>query len=368
MEEKRMKIERSTEANFLVRHAMLQIEIGINKLFKGRNMKEIMRNMLVIALFGLVVLLPTQATWAVGTPTGTDITNQATASYNVGPTNFVENSNVTTTTVAELLDVSTVWEDAAPVTVNPGDTVQITTFLVTNIGNGNDVYTLAGLSTLAGDDFNPTLNDLFFDTNGNGFYDPGVDAQYLPGVNDPSLDADQSIIVFVSNNIPTGVIDGDLGFTQLTATSSLGANAPGTIFPAQGDFGTDAVIGNTGGDDSDIGIYVVSNVVMTVDKSVIITDPFGTNEPIPGAVLSYSIVVTTAGSGIAENVVITDVIPANTTYNPGTLTLNSTPLTDIVDGDPGDVGGTTPNTVTVNLGDLAAPAPIQTITFDVTIN
>jgi uncharacterized repeat protein (TIGR01451 family) len=313
-------------------------------------------------------MLPAQITWAVGTPTGTDITNQATASYNVGPTNFVENSNVTTTTVAELLDVSTVWQDAAPVTVNPGDTVQITTFLVTNIGNGNDTYTLEGLSTLPGDDFNPTLNDLYFDTNGNGIYDPGVDAQYLQGVNDPSLDADESIIVFSSNNIPTGVIDGDLGFTQLNAITSLGAGAPGTIYPGQGDFGTDAVLGNSGGDDSDIGIYVVSNVVMGIVKSVIITDPFGTNEPIPGAVLAYSIVVTATGSGTAENVVITDPLPLNTTYNPGTLTLNSTPLTDIVDGDAGDVGGTTPNTVTVNLGDLAAPAPIQTITFDVTID
>lgn len=331
-------------------------------------MKNITKNGMAIVLLGLAIVFHANVSWAVGTPTGTDITNQATASYNVGPTNFVEVSNITTTTVAELIDVSTVWQDAAPVTVNPGDTVQITTFLVTNIGNGNDTYTLEGLSELPGDDFNPTLNDLYFDSNGNGIYDPGVDAQYFPGVNDPSLDADQSIIVFLSNNIPAGVTDGDLGFTQLTAISSLGAGAPGTIFPGQGDFGTDAVLGNSGGDDSDIGIYVVSNVIMTIVKSVIITDPFGSNEPIPGAVLSYSIVVTAAGSGTAENVVITDPIPANTTYNPGTLTLNSTPLTDIVDGDPGDVGGTTPNTVTVNLGDLAAPAPIQTITFDVTIN
>lgn len=331
-------------------------------------MNKITKNILAIALLGIAVMFPARAVRAVGTPTGTDITNQATASYNVGPTNFVEVSNVTTTTVAELVDVSTVWQDAAPITVNPGDTVQITTFLVTNIGNGNDTYTLEGLSTLPGDDFNPTLNDLYFDTNGNGLYDPGIDAQYIPGINDPSLDADQSMIVFSSNNIPTGVTDGDLGFTQLRAITNLGAGPPGTIYPGQGDFGTDAVLGNSGGEDSDIGIYVVSNVIMTIDKTVIITDPFGTNEPIPGAVLSYSLVVTAGGSGTAQNVVITDPIPANTTYNPGTLTLNSTPLTDIVDGDAGDVGGTTPNTVTVNLGDLAAPAPIQTITFDVTIN
>lgn len=331
-------------------------------------MKKNVRRILPAAFAGLAVVLAAQQSRAVGTPSGTDITNQATASYNIGSTNFVENSNVTTTTVAELIDVSAVWQDAAPVTVNPGDTVQITTFLVTNIGNGNDTYTLEGLSTLPGDDFNPTLNDLYFDSNGNLSYDPGVDAQYIPGVNDPSLDADQSIIVFSSNNIPPDVTDGELGFTELRAITNLGAGAPGTIYPGQGDFGTDAVLGNSGGDDSDIGIYVVSSVIMAIVKSVVITDPFGTNEPVPGAVLSYSIVVTVGGSGTAENVITTDPIPNNTTYNPGTLTLNSVPLTDIVDGDAGDVGGTTPNTVTVFLGDLAAPAPIQTITFDVTIN
>lgn len=331
-------------------------------------MNRSIQNILVVAASGLAMMMTAPTARAVGTLSGTNITNQATASYNVGPTSFVENSNITTTTVAEVIDVSTVWQDAAPVTVNPGDTIQITTFLVTNIGNGNDTLTLEGLSTLTGDDFNPTLNDLFFDTNGNGVYDPGIDAQYIMGVNDPSLDADQSIIVFSSNNIPTGVIDGDLGFTQLRAITSLGAAAPGTIFPAQGDYGTDAILGSTGGEGSDTGVYVVSNVVVTVVKSVLITDPFGTSEPIPGAVLSYSIVVTASGSGVAENVVITDAIPANTVYNSGTLTLNSAPLTDNVDGDVGDVGGTTANTVTVNLGDLAAPAPIQTITFDVTIN
>lgn len=331
-------------------------------------MNRSIQTMMVVAVLGLAMMMAAQTARAVGTQSGTDITNQATASYNVGPTSFVENSNITTTTVAEVIDFSTVWQDAAPVTVNPGDTIQITSYLVTNIGNGSETFTLEGLSTLTGDDFNPTLNDLYFDTNGNGVYDPGIDAQYIEGVNDPNLDADQSLIVFSSNNIPTDVTDGDLGFTQLRAITILGAAGPGTIFPAQGDFGTDAVLGSTGGESSDIGVYVVSGVVMTVVKSVLITDPFGTSEPIPGAVLSYSIVITASGSGVAENVVITDVIPANTVYNPGTLTLNSAILTDGVDGDAGDVGGTTANTVTVSLGDLAAPAAIQTITFDVTIN
>ncbi len=46
----------------------------------------------------LAVFLPAQGVLAAGTLAGTDITNQATANYTVGSTNFSENSNVTTTT------------------------------------------------------------------------------------------------------------------------------------------------------------------------------------------------------------------------------------------------------------------------------
>ena len=88
----------------------------------------------------------------------------------------------------------------------------------------------------------------------------------------------------------------------------------------------------------------------------------------PGATMTYNIGVSVTGPGTATGVVITDPIPANTTYTTGTLTRNAVSLTDVVDADAGDVGGTTPNTVTVDLGDLTAALPIQTISFEVIIN
>ena len=51
-----------------------------------------------------------------------------------------------------------------------------------------------------------------------------------------------------------------------------------------------------------------------------------------------------------------------------TLRLNSAPLTDAGGDDSGDFGATTPGAVTVSLGDLTSVSPIQTITFDVTID
>ena len=69
-----------------------------------------------------------------------------------------------------------------------------------------------------------------------------------------------------------------------------------------------------------------------------------------------------------DTILITDPIPLNSTYTGGTLTLNGAPLTDEVDPpDTGSVGGA-PVNVTVNLGDMTSASPVQTITFEVTID
>lgn len=178
----------------------------------------------------------------------------------------------------------------------------------------------------------------------------------------------QSIVVFVLNDIPENLVDGSQGNTRLSATSIVGSGTPGTVFPGQGDFGLDAVLGSSGGDDDDAGTYLVSNVSILLVKSVVISDASGGSRPVTGATLSYTITVTASGSGSARSVVITDSIPENTTFVAGTLTLNSVPLTDEADADAGDAGQTTPGVVTVRLGDIAIPSQEQIITFDVIIN
>ena len=333
-----------------------------------------------LMLFGslLSVLFFVGSVHAGGTIPGTAITNQATATYGIGATTgLTSSSNTTTTTVAELLDVNVTWQDATNVTVNPGDTNQVLTFQITNTGNGSDTYSLAGLSTpLGGDDFDPTLVDVYLDSNGNGTYDPGTDTQYILGTNDPSLVADASLIVFVVNDIPLALADGDIGNSQLTVTSTTATGA-GTKVPGGGDSGSDLIVGTSGGEQSFVGTYVVSNVVVSVVKSaVVVSDPLGNTdpnaEPVPGAVISYSIVVTVTGSGTAESVVITDVIPASTTYNDNSLLLNSAPLTDATGDDAGDVSDTDADTrkdlLTVNLGNLTSASPVQTVSFSVTID
>ncbi|MFC1800150.1 hypothetical protein ACFL2Z_04480 [Candidatus Eisenbacteria bacterium] len=111
---------------------------------------------------------------AQSTPACTDIVNQATATYMIGAEEFTKDSNPTSTLVAQLLDVSVVWQDVASITVSPGDAGQVLTFLVTNTGNATDSFLLEGLSILPDDDFNPILGDIYLDSNGSGTKGPAL--------------------------------------------------------------------------------------------------------------------------------------------------------------------------------------------------
>jgi uncharacterized repeat protein (TIGR01451 family) len=214
--------------------------------------------------------------------------------------------------------------------------------------------------------------DLFLD-NGDGIYVPADDPQYIAGVNDPTLAADGFITVFVLNDIPLPPLaDGALGDSQMSATSTAGSGPVGTVIVNGGDGGTyDAVIGANGGDDSEVGTYVVSNVVLTIVKSsLVISDPFGGTAAVPGATVRYSLVITVAGTGTAQAVVITDTVPTDTAYVAASMTLNAVAQTDADDAptDTADFNITNAGVVTVGLGDLTGASPVQTITFDVTID
>jgi uncharacterized repeat protein (TIGR01451 family) len=268
-----------------------------------------------------------------------------------------------------LLELSLAWQDAAPVEVQPGNLGQALAFRLTNTGNGFDSYNLAGLSTLGGDDFDPVLTDIHLDTNGNGRFDPGLDALYIPGSNDPDLAADASALLFLLNDIPPNATVSQQGFSQLIARSNTGTGPAGTAIPGAGEMGQDAVVGVGEGRAEANGTYVVValSAQIAILKSADVVDPYGGSQPVAGATITYQLSVIATGTGTTTGVAVSDAIPLNTTYNPGTLTLNGAPLTDAVDGDVGDMGGTTPGAITVNVGDVAVGGPDQIITFTVTI-
>ena len=186
--------------------------------------------------------------------------------------------------------------------------------------------------------------------------------------NDPVVAADASFDVLLLNEIPGAVVDGNIGRSQLTATSVTGSGAPGTEFTGQGDGGVDAIVGTSGGQDADIGEYLVFDNQVNVIKTLSVADPFGGTQPIPGATITYTITVEVTSTDTATASVISDPIPTFSTYAPGSITLNPAALSDAIDADAGEFDTSGAPTIVVRLGDLTHVDGIQTIVFQVTID
>lgn len=307
---------------------------------------------------------------ALGVPAGTVIDNTAAVTYTVGATSTTTSSNVVSVTVAEILDV-VVTVQTPTVTVAPAATQQVMVYRVDNTGNGPETFRLVMNNAIGSDQFDPTAASpaIYLDTDASGTYTPG-DAPYVVGNNDPVLAPDGTVNVFVINDIPAAVVDGNTGRTSLTADARTGNGAAGTIFAGQGQGGTDAVVGTTLALSQATGEYLVAAISMTVSKTQAVTGQFGTL-PVPGARINYTITVSTSGSATAtaSGAVFNDNIPTNTTYVPGTLRLNGAALSDGTDVDVGEylTSGPTP-AVRVRLGNLTGTSSAQTVEFAVTIN
>lgn len=318
------------------------------------------------------------AAFAAGTTAGTNITNTATVTYedpNGDPQ--TENSNTSSFQVDELLNVTVSNNNPGNVTVLTPDNNVVLSFTVTNTGNGNETYALSAASALPGDQFDPTNVRIYID-NGDGVFDPLVDTLLIPGSNDPTLAPDASVIVYVVSDIPAGLANGDVGNVRLnaeafTVQATVGSDAPGTTFAGQGDGGVDAVAGSTGGEAFGQNGYVVQQLSTNFVKSQVINDQFGGNNAIPGATITYTLTLTVNGVGTLTKVRIEDLIPANTTFVPGSLTLNGNPLVDTQNGDAGYVQGSAVrvypngNDNLPNSGTVTAPQ-VNVVTFQVTIN
>lgn len=305
---------------------------------------------------------------AVGTAVGTLIENTAVVNYNLSGTPLTIQSNTTTLAVAERINV-TVTLQSPQTPVAPGDLGRALLFTVTNTGNGTETFALAIDSLIAGDDFDPTpaVPAIYFDTDGSGDFN-AADQPYTPGSNDPDLAADESISVFLVNDIPAGLANGLTGRSELTASSATGTGVAGTVFPGQGDGGVNAVIGTTGGESEDTGEYLVSDVQVSVSKTQLVNDPFGGNEPVPGATLTYSIVVTVTSPGTATSSVVRDAIPNFTSYVPNSITLNGVAISDLADTDEGEFDASGTPAVVVRLGDLTQALGPRTVEFQVVID
>lgn len=324
---------------------------------------KIERNLYRLSSVGAIVA----TFWAIpanadGVGAGTLIENTASASYDDGSGKQTTASNTVVVRVDELLDVTVTSLNSGPVAASPGDAVL--TFELTNTGNGPEAFELIANPSVAGNDFDTTVDGIAVDTNGNGVYDPGVDTILTGPETTAVLDADSTLTIFVLVTVPNTAADGDASDVDLLANAVTGTGAPGTTFAGQGVDGGNAIVGLTGASDNAIGSLLVGITSVDLIKSASILDPFGGTSAVPGSIVTYTISANVSGTGTANDLVITDTFPTGTSYRAGTLVLDGTSLTD-ASGD--DAGEASASGILVDLGAVAGGSN-SSVTFDVVID
>lgn len=317
-----------------------------------------------LAVAALAQGLTLPAAFAAGTPAGARIEAAASATYldADGAAQSVD-SNIVALTVDELLDLTLSSNDAGRVRSTSPAGAAVLSFTLTHTGNGTEAFALAVDNAVGGDDFDPQLLRIVLD-DGDGLYESGVDVEYVPGSNDPVLAPDASRVIFVLNDLPEGLGNGDTGISRLIATAVTGSGEPGTSFGGQGDGGVDAVVGANGASATAEGIYEIAQAAASISLAQTVSDPFGGSNPVPGALITYTATFTVSGSGELTETQLFNPIPSGTTYQPGSLRLDGAPLTDADDADAGRFTGAG---IEVELGTLTAPTT-RTIQFDVQID
>ena len=318
---------------------------------------------------------------AVGTASGTDITNSVSVNFSVGGISQTAAASNTDTFKVDRKVIFTVAEDGSATTsVSPGSSASVTTFVITNTSNATLDFGLTPSQLATGaagahsniDGFDVTGLAVYADVNGNGTYEPATDTRTYVD----ELDADTSVRVFIVGNTPLGTSNGSVAAVRLTASAleGGGSGSPGGAISestgANQATQVDTVFADTGRNNSEAALddYTVAAAALNVVKSsTVISDPVNnTTNPkmIPGAVVEYCITVANAaGSAQATGVTITDTLPTDTTFVSNSI---------YVDGDAscanGSLGGSeAAGVVSAPLSDIAG-GTTRSARFRVTVD
>ena len=306
-----------------------------------------MKTLKSIKLMGLLVAGASlwgasSAVLAVGTPSDTNITNQATINFTVNGVADSEISNVTDFEVDNKVDLTVAAVTGAMVLPNSAD--QVLVFTVTNAGNTTQGYTLQVVPD-GTDDFDMNNVRIYLD-DGDSTFDAG-DTLITPltqsiGDLDPNSGvpgADTARVFVVADTPPNGggaaPTNGQLANYKLVATTTdagtanattetAGADTPGAVdvvfADADGD-GAGADDANRDGKHSALETYTVDSAIISITKtSTVIRDPFnnGTQpKHIPGAYVRYTITIANdaAAGASATLTTISDALNISTAFD-----------------------------------------------------
>ena len=265
----------------------------------------------------------TNITWAAGTAAGTPVDNTASIAYSVGGVSQTEiesseagnstpgagNGTATSFVVDKKIDL--LVTAGSGTNVVPGASGAGLAFTLKNEGNSTESFTLTPSQVAAGDNF---------DTSACSVTSPALPV---------SLAADASTAVTVECTVPPSdatVTNGATSLVDLLAaeatglTETAGADTAASVdIVFADDTGTSTDGADRNAKHSATNTYTISTADLSVAKTSAVTeDPFnGTTNPkrIPGATIEYTITVSNAaGAQDATDLVISDTLPANLTF------------------------------------------------------
>ena len=263
-------------------------------------------------------------------------------------------------TVAETLNFDLISLDSQAVTVISPSNDRVLSFRLTNTGNGTESFLLKSNTLITDDDFDPIVNSIWIESNQTSSFQnkssARADSQYLVDLNKVTLDADESVVIYILSRIPKSLGKSQTGKVILKVKAdipNIDQYSVGDSIPAAGDNGVDLVLLKDQGQSQAVGSYITSSLNLDMKKTVFkVIDPYNKKRIMPGTAVTYKISLNATGDGVIENLVISDPTPKNMHYKAGSMILNNISLSDINDNDQGDFGKTQSNTATVVIGKM----------------
>lgn len=297
---------------------------------------------------------------AEGTAAGTRINNTVKVSFQVGdsPDSIHTETASHDFIVSELIRSNVTSLNPSGVAVPTPATDVILTFQLTNTGNGEEIFMLSTDDMQS--EFAAEITSMWIESNGL----PGLqedDTRYQDGEG-VSLQADQSVTVYVVGNIPPDQeheAEAGVMLTAMSATPGAGQLSIGDAVPPEQNNGVEAVVAQNNASDNDSSVYVVSGIQLDVRKEVVaVRDPYQGNLVMSGSEITYQITVDASGKGTAQNLKVSDPSPASMSYKQNTLFLNDQMVSDRNDDDKGHFDELS-DTVWFEPGTITAPAVYQ---------
>lgn len=286
--------------------------------------------------------------FALGTEASSKISNTATVSFKNNGTDKSVVSDPAIFYVDEIINVNVTAANSNSNVTN-GDQNVALSYTVTNTGNGSEAFALSQSINTANNSLSLDLNDLtiyYTATPNPGVFD-ATDVNTKIYNDDIVIGSDEEITVYIVTNVPnTAVVDdkSELVLTAISQTEGANSAALGDVLAGKGDTNADnvaisAVVAVNQGRDSDNAELKVTDydptqiLEVSIDKSILgvsaLVNNVAIEKNIPGAMVTYFIKVTVKNATATE-LSISDIIPTDMTYVPGSLRKQSSPVDGII--------------------------------------